>query len=216
MNSSVIEKLKWRYATKKFDASKKVSTKKIDILKEAFNLTATSYGLQPLKLVIIQNSELQNKLVPISMNQEQVRDASHVLVICIEKTIDTQHIKRYFSNVKSVRGTSDEILNPFKDYLIDSFSKKTEEEIKSWMVKQAYIALGNLLTVCAMEEIDSCPMEGFSPQEYDDVLGLDKLGLQSVLVLPVGYRAEDDFFADLKKVRRGVDEVIIKIKNPLK
>ena len=209
MNSPVIEKLKWRYATKKFDASKKVSAKKINTLKEAFNLTATSYGLQPLRLIIIQNSELQKTLVPITMNQQQVRDASHVLVICIEKTIDRQYIERYFSNVKSIRGTSDEILNPFKDYLIESFSKKTEEEIKSWMVKQAYIALGNLLTVCAIEDIDSCPMEGFSPQEYDNLLGLDKLGLESVLVLPVGYRAKDDFFADLKKVRRGVDEVIV-------
>jgi len=100
---------------------------------------------------------------------------------------------------------------PFEDFLIDSFSKKTEEEITNWMTKQAYLALGNLLTVCAFEEIDACPMEGFEPPKYDSLLGLDKMNLESVLVLPVGYRAEDDFFADLKKVRKGVEEVIIEL-----
>ncbi len=211
MNNQIIDKLKWRYATKKFDANKMVSPKKINTLKEAFNLTATSYGLQPLKLVIVSDKAMQEKLVAHSMNQEQVKDASHVLIICIEKTVDTPHIQRYFEQVKAIRGTNDEILNPFKEYLIQSFSEKTEDEINTWMIKQAYIALGNLLTVCAVEEIDSCPMEGFLPQEYDKQLGLDKMGLQSVLVLPVGYRAEDDFFAGLKKVRRGVDDVVIEL-----
>ncbi len=211
MNNQIIDKLKWRYATKKFDANKMVSPKKINTLKEAFNLTATSYGLQPLKLVIVSDKAMQEKLVAHSMNQEQVKDASHVLIICIEKTVDTPHIQRYFEQVKAIRGTNDEILNPFKEYLIQSFSEKTEDEINTWMIKQAYISLGNLLTVCAVEKIDSCPMEGFLPQEYDRQLGIDKMGLQSVLVLPVGYRAEDDFFAGLKKVRRGVDDVVIEL-----
>ncbi len=211
MNNTIIDKLKWRYATKKFDANKMLSLEKMNKLKEAFNLTATSYGLQPLKLVIVSDKATQEKLVPLSMNQEQVKDASHVLIICVEKTVDAQHIKKYFDNVKKIRGTEDAVLNPFKDYLLASFSEKTEEEIKTWMIKQAYIALGNLLTVCAIEEIDSCPMEGFLPEEYDKLLNLSKLGLESVLVLPVGYRAEDDFFANLKKVRRGVEEVIIEL-----
>ena len=211
MNNTIIDKLKWRYATKKFDANKMLSLEKMNKLKEAFNLTATSYGLQPLKLVIVSDKAMQEKLVPLSMNQEQVKDASHVLIICVEKTVDAQHIKKYFDNVKKIRGTEDAVLNPFKDYLLASFSEKTEEEIKTWMIKQAYIALGNLLTVCAIEEIDSCPMEGFLPEEYDKLLNLSKLGLESVLVLPVGYRAEDDFFANLKKVRRGVEEVIIEL-----
>ncbi len=211
MSNTIIDKLKWRYATKKFDASKMLSLEKMNKLKEAFNLTATSYGLQPLKLVIVSDKSMQKKLVPLSMNQEQVKDASHVLIICVEKTVDAQHIEKYFDNVKKIRGTEDAVLNPFKDYLLTSFSEKTEEEIKTWMIKQAYIALGNLLTVCAIEGIDSCPMEGFLPEEYDKVLNLSKLGLESVLVLPVGYRAEDDFFANLKKVRRGVEEVVIEL-----
>ncbi len=211
MNNTIIDKLKWRYATKKFDASKMLPLEKMNKLKEAFNLTATSYGLQPLKLVIVSDKAMQEKLVPLSMNQEQVKNASHVLIICVEKTVDAQHIKKYFDNVKNIRGTEDAVLNPFKDYLLTSFSEKTEEEIKTWMIKQAYIALGNLLTVCAIEEIDSCPMEGFLPEEYDKLLNLSKLGLESVLVLPVGYRAEDDFFANLKKVRRGVEEVVIEL-----
>jgi nitroreductase len=211
MNNFILDKLKWRYATKKFDASKEVSKEKIALLKEAFNLTATSYGLQPLKLIIISNKEIQNKLVEASMNQIQVKDASHVLVICIENKIDKHYIENYFNRVQQIRGTSDEIINPFKEYLIQSFAEKTSQEVKSWMINQAYIALGNLLTVCALESIDACPMEGFIPNEYDNILNLSKKGLSAVLVLPIGYRASDDFFANLKKVRKGVPNVVIEI-----
>lgn len=211
MNNLILDKLKWRYATKKFDATKKLPEEKINLLKEVFNLTATSYGLQPLKLVVISNSEIKNKLVEASMNQTQVKDASHVFVICIENKLDAQDIETYFNTVKQIRGTSDSILNPFKEYLIQSFAEKTPEEIRSWMKNQAYIALGKLLTACALESIDACPMEGFVPEAYDKILELSQKGISPVLVLPVGYRAEDDFFADLKKVRKGVSNVVIDI-----
>lgn len=209
MNSDIIEKLKWRYATKKFDASKKLSDEKLDILKEAFNLTATSYGLQPLKMLVISNAETKKQLVPYSMDQPQVRDASHVLVLCMEAKISSQYIMEHFSRVEATQNTSREILDPFQDFLVTSFAQKQPEEIALWMVNQAYLALGNLLTVCALEDIDACPMEGFDPEKYDELLQLHKKGLRSVLVLPVGYRAHDDLFSDLKKVRRGVDEVVI-------
>lgn len=205
----ILESLRWRYATKKFDANKTLPQEKIDTLIEAFNLTATSYGLQPLKMVVIKNKELQKELVQHSWDQKQVADASHLLVFCIENTIDDQYITRYFDNVKTTRDTPDEILDPFKKQLIDSFSNKPKEEISNWASKQAYLALGNLLTVCATQKIDACPMEGFVPEKYDEVLKLDDFGLTSVLVLPVGYRAEDDMFADFKKVRRPIDETII-------
>ncbi len=211
MTSKIIEKLQWRYACKKFDPSKKLSLDKLNILKESFNLTATSYGLQPLKMVVIEDESIKEKLVPMSMNQQQVKDASHVLVICIEKEIKEKYIKAHFERVEAIRNTSRVILEPFEAFLVESFSGKTSEEISLWMINQAYLALGNLLTVCALEEIDACPMEGFEPQQYDQLLGLDALGLESVLVLPVGYRAEDDFFSSLKKVRKGVEEVIIEM-----
>lgn len=206
-----VDALKWRYATKKFDSEKLLPAGKIEILKKAFNLTATSYGLQPLKLLVVQNKELQQKLMDASYGQKQVGTASHVLVICIEKEIGKPFIEKYFEYVKTIRNTPDHILHSFRDSLIGSFEKKPLEEIKIWATHQAYLVLGTLLTVCAAEEIDSCPMEGFVPEKYDEILELQKYNLQSALVLPVGYRANDDFFAELKKVRRPLEETVIEI-----
>lgn len=206
-----IKALEWRYATKKFDPEKALSTEKIEILKKAFNLTATSYGLQPLKLVVIKNKKLQEQLQSFSFNQKQVGTASHVLVICIEKVVGREFIENYFKRVKHVRETPEEILKPFKDFLIEDFEAKASAEIAEWSINQAYLTLGNLLTVCAVEEIDACPMEGFQPEEYDKLLKLDEHNLRSVLVLPVGYRAEDDMFSNFKKVRRPLEDVIIEI-----
>lgn len=211
MISKTIELLKWRYATKRFDPLKKLTDEKLHILKEAFNLTATSFGLQPLKLVVISNQKIKEKLMPISFNQTQVRDASHLLVLCVEKKIDRNFILDHFRRVEGIRNTPREILEPFERDLIASFTEKDSDEIKDWMINQLYLTLGALLTVCAMEKIDSCPMEGFEPEKYDAVLGLDKIGLQSVIVLPVGYRDESDFFVTLKKVRRGVEELVIEL-----
>ncbi|GAA3508434.1 NAD(P)H-dependent oxidoreductase [Aquimarina addita] len=205
----IIESLKWRYATKKFNTTKILPKEKIDLLIEAFNLTATSYGLQPLKLVIIKDKSKQADLTPHSWNQQQIADASHILVICIETTIDTAYIDKHFDTIKSIRNTPDEILKPFKDQLINSFKEKHPEEISNWATKQAYLAMGNLLTVCATEKIDACPMEGFIPEKYDEILNLHELGLTSVLVLPIGYRADDDMFADFKKVRRPINDTVI-------
>ncbi|WP_298516860.1 NAD(P)H-dependent oxidoreductase [uncultured Kordia sp.] len=207
----ILESLKWRYATKKFDANRFLDDTQIDTLKEAFNLTATSYGLQPIRLVVIKNKELQEQLVEHSWNQRQVADASHLLIICIENTVDEAYIDAYFDRVKAIRNTPDDILAPFKDFMKNSFKDKTTEELRTWSSKQAYIALGNLLTVCGVEEIDSCPMEGFVPEKYNEVLGLEAHGLSSVLVLPVGYRAEDDMFSDFAKVRKSVSESVLKL-----
>ncbi len=208
---NIIENLKWRYAVKKFDENKSLSETQITTLKEAFNLTASSYGLQPVKMVVLQNKEIQQQLVAHSWNQPQVAQASHVLVLCIPKEYDIKNIDTYFSLVKETRNTPDEILAPFKKMLTDSVTSKTQEELAVWNKNQAYIALGNLMTVAANEKIDSCPMEGFIPQKYDEILGLDKHNLTSVLVLPVGFRAEDDYMKDLKKVRKNIEDIIIEM-----
>ena len=209
--SSIIGSLEWRYAVKKFDASKSVSNENVEKLKQAFNLTATSYGLQPIKMVVVNNKELQEKLVLQSFNQLQVGQASHVLVLCVEKSVMKDSINAYFNSVQTIRGTSNEIIEPYRKMMLGSFVSKTEEDIFIWSKHQAYIALGNLMTVCAVEKIDSCPMEGFVPQGYKDVLGLEALNLEPVLVLPIGIRAEDDMFADFKKVRKEVSESVIVI-----
>lgn len=209
MSSKIIESLEWRYATKKFNATKKLSAEKLEILKEAFNLTATSYGLQPVKMVVISDSDTKQKLVPITMNQAQVVDCSHVLVLCTETKVGSAYIKEYFDSVENIRKTPREILHSFETFLTSEFAQKDSLEIETWTAKQAYIAMGNLLTVCALEKIDACPIEGFKPESYDEFLGLKELDLKSVLVLAVGYRAEDDMFSTMKKVRRGVEKVVI-------
>lgn len=209
MNS--IDKLKWRYAVKKFNDNKSLTEAQINTLKEAFNLTATSYGLQPIKLVVIQNKDIQQKLVEHSWGQKQVAQASHVLVLCIDTNLSETDVENYFTRVQAIRNTPDNIINPFKDFLKNTISSQTKEELLVWAKNQAYLALGNLLTVCALEQIDSCPMEGFISEKYDEVLDLGSKNLSSVLVLPVGYRAEDDFMKDQKKVRKNLSEIVLEI-----
>jgi nitroreductase len=206
---SILEKLQWRYAVKKFDTTKLLSNEQVQVLKEAFNLTATSYGLQPVKLLVLQNKEIQKELVAHSWNQPQVLEASHLLVICIPKSYTSNEVQKYFELVQKIRNTPDAIINPFKKFLTAEIEKKTQDELLVWNKNQAYLALGNLLTVCAIENIDSCPMEGFVPEKYDEILQLDAQNLTSVLVLPVGFRAEDDYMKDLKKVRKNIEEVIV-------
>jgi len=208
---NIIDSLKWRYAVKKFDTNKNLSEIQIETLKEAFNLTATSYGLQPLKLVIIKNKKIQEKLVPFSWNQQQILQASHLLVICVKDNYTTKEVENYFNLVQKIRNTPDEVINPFKKFLTAEIAKKTQEELYVLNKNQAYIALGNLLTVCALQQIDSCPMEGFTPDKYDEILDLTKDNLKSVLVLPVGFRASDDYMKDLTKVRKNISDSIIEI-----
>lgn len=206
---NIIESLRWRYAVKKFDKEKFLSQKQVETLKEAFNLTATSYGLQPVKLAIISNKNLQKELVAYSWNQVQVLDASHLLVICVPKEYPKEEVEKYFNLVQKIRNTPDAVIHPFKQFLTAEIERKTQEELFVWNKNQAYLALGNLLTVCALEKIDSCPMEGFVPEKYDEILKLHEQNLTAVLALPVGFRAEDDYMKDLKKVRKNLDEVVI-------
>lgn len=208
---SIIEKLQWRYATKKFDTAKKLSDEKVTILKEAFNLTAVSYGLQTLKMVVVKDKILRETLVKTSYGQRQVADASHLLVLCIQTKIDNEDVDEHFETIKDIRNTPDAVLASFKGQLKSTIENMATEKKIGWATKQAYIALGNLMTVCAVEGIDSCPMEGFIPAELDKALKLDEYGLSSVLLLPVGYRAEDDMFADFKKVRKPVSKTVIEL-----
>ena len=207
--SQIIEALNWRYATKKFDTNKLVSEEKIAILKDAFRLTATSFGLQPLRLIIIQNKALQEKLVAASFNQKQVVEASHLLIIAIEKNYAATIVAEHFDLEMAIRGTKAAILAPFKKYLTASFNSKNEAELKRFASNQAYIVLGNLMTACALEKLDACPMEGFDAKQYDSILDLSAKNLEAVLLLPVGYRAVDDENASRKKVRKSLDELIL-------
>jgi len=209
--SKIIESLSWRYATKKFDTNKKLSENKVKTLKEAFNLTATSFGLQTISMLVISNEDLKKSLIEHAYNQKQVYEASHLLVICIQNDIKDKDVNDFFDNIKVIRNTPETILESYRNYLLQSMRDKSVEERQQWSMNQAYIALGNLMTVCAVEGIDSCPMEGFNPEKYDEILNLKDKGLKSLLLLPVGYRAEDDMFASLKKVRKDINKTIIEL-----
>ena len=207
----IIEKLEWRYATKKFDPNKALSNKKLEILKRAFNLTATSFGLQTITMIIISDKEVRKPMVAHAYNQKQVLEASHLLVICIQNNITDRDVDLLFDNTKSIRKTPEHILDPYRNNLKKMMQKMTIEERQQWSLNQAYIALGNLMTVCAVEGIDSCPMEGFESYAYDNILNLKDKNLKSALLLPVGYRAADDMFADFKKVRKTVAESTLEL-----
>ena len=208
---SIINSLEWRYATKKFDPLKKLSNEKISTLKKAFNLTATSFGLQPIKMIVISNKELQEKFIELSYFQHQVADASHLLVFCIENDTTTKDINNYFDLEIKTRNVEEEVVSKFRSQLIDMYKNKSINEKRLSAIYQTYIVLGNLMTVCAVEEIDSCPMEGFIPEKVDELLNLKEQNLQSILLMPVGYRASDDLMSSLKKVRKKETDIIIEI-----
>ncbi len=208
---NIIKSLEWRYACKKFDGTKFLTDQQIETITNAFNLTATSFGLQPIKLLVINNKEIQESLVAHSFGQQQVANASHLLVICIQDYFTLDDIDAYFDLEKEIRNTSEEILKKYRDQLKGIFENKSTIEKQKSAINQAYIALGNLMTVCAIERIDACPMEGFNAQKYDEILKLKEQNLKSVLLLPIGYRAQDDFMSTLKKVRKPISETIINL-----
>lgn len=208
--NSTLQKLNWRYATKKFDPTKKLSEQQAEELTEAVRLTPTSYGLQPMRLINLQDKSLRNELLPAAFQQQQVIDASHLFVLCRLEEITTDFIEKYVVNISKTRNEplDDMNLSAYKKTMMNILDWDTTEQVQ-WMKNQVYIALGNLLTVCAFEEIDACPMEGFDPLKVDEVLGLKSKGLKSVLLCPVGYRDTTDVFASKKKVRKSRESFVI-------
>ncbi len=207
----IINSLQWRYATKKFDTDQKLSKDKLEILKKAFNLTATSFGLQTIKMLIVEDEVIRQSLVPHAFNQQQVREASHLLVLCINEDVVDLDVDNHFDNVSDIRQTPESILSPYRHDLKSMMQSMTQVQRQEWSIKQIYIALGTLMTVCAVEEIDSCPMEGFVAERFDEILKLKAKNLKSVLLLPIGYRHENDMFADFKKVRKQLKDTILEM-----
>ena len=211
METNLLNSLQSRYAVKKFDSTKKLTDEQLNEVIEAARLTATSFGIQLMKLVLVENKELREKLVDCSFGQRQVVDASHLLVLCRERDLDLDHIEEYIQNISKTRNVEEDTLSGFKNAMSKSILTKRKEDQILWMDKQIYIALGNLLTVCAVMGIGACPMEGFIPDEYDEILGLADQNLASVLVLPIGFGAADDPNATRKKVRRTEEQFVVKI-----
>ena len=211
--TTVIEGLKWRYAINKFDQTKKVSDEQLSSLMDAMILTPSSFGLQPWKFIVVTNPEVRAKLQEAGYNQPKISEASHLIVIAVEKHIDDALVEKYMQSVSQIRNVPRENLDGYADMIKGTIaSKQTDAARIEWATKQAYIALGVLVTAGAVDGIDVAPMEGFDPQKFDEILGLEAKGLESKVIAAVGFRASDDPVSQMKKVRYPKEEVVIEVK----
>ena len=206
-----IENQKWRYATKKFDATKKVSASDLETLKEAIQLSTSSYGLQLYKVFIIENPEVRAQLQPVSWGQSQIIEASHLLVFANIVDVQENHIDEYIQNIANTRSLSEADLKGYADFMKSKIVPLPVEQKAVWTSKQTYLALGNLLNAAAELKIDVTPMEGFEPEKYNEILGLNALGLNASLVAAIGYRHEEDATQHYVKVRKPKQELFITI-----
>lgn len=211
-HSTIQEALEWRYATKKFDANKKISTQDWKTLTESLALAPSSYGLQPWKFLVIENPEVREKLKPVSWGQTQVTDASHYVVFLAKDTVDEKFIQKYVERVAEVRGAPLEALDGYKNMMIENIVKAPEEKTRQWAKRQTYIALGFVLETAALLKVDATPMEGFDPEAYDKILGLEGTGWKSVVSVALGYRHAEDGFQAMKKVRNAHNALIEYVK----
>ncbi|MFT6361135.1 MAG: nitroreductase/dihydropteridine reductase [Candidatus Paceibacteria bacterium] len=205
---SLLHKLEWRYATKKFDSEKKVPEEEVTELLKAMNLTASSYGLQPFEFVVVKNQDIQDQLLPVSWNQSQLSDASHVIVIAAKTNMTADYIQDYIQRIADVRKVNLEDLEGYKQMMIGGPGTWSEDQVILWSQKQCYTVLGTLLLAAADLKIDACPMEGFQPDAYDEILGLKEQGLHATLVIPIGYRSAEDSTQHDAKSRRHLDDII--------
>ncbi len=201
--------LAWRYATKKFDAFRKLSDEQLTTLLEAINLSATSYGLQPFRVVVVGDTSLREQLKEAAAGQSQIDTASHLLLFAVPETLGERDVDDYIARIAKTRGGSPESLSAYRQRLAGSLASKTPEAIQQWASRQVYIALGVLLTTAATLQIDTCPMEGFDKLRFDALLGLKEHGLRSVVLAAVGFRAADDRYQDLAKVRKPLSELVL-------
>jgi len=208
----ILKSLQWRYACKKFDSSKRISEDQLELLLNAFNLTATSLGMQLMKCVVVSNQDLKEEMVSFCHGQRQVADCSEVLVLCRFNTVEEKHVDEYVHRSATIRemDMNSSKVQGFRNMVLSTTNYSDERKLH-WMTNQVYISLGNLLNTCAMLGIDSCPMEGFLPSAVDKMLNLTNFGLNSVLLLPVGYRHEEDAYSNYSKVRRDFNDSIIRI-----
>ncbi|MBD8388186.1 nitroreductase family protein [Dysgonomonas sp. BGC7] len=210
---SLIKDLEWRYATKKFDPSKKVDQKLVDEIIKAAWLAPTSSGLQPFKVIEITNQELKDKIVPIAYNQQQVADASHVLVFAAWDNYTENRIDTIYGKITKDRGQDENQYTPYTDRLKKAYLNRDAQENFEHAARQAYIAFGFAMAMAAELKVDSTPMEGFDEKELDKLLNLNKEGLKSVTILPLGYRDEaNDWLVNLKKVRHPEADFLIQVK----
>ncbi|WP_348699066.1 NAD(P)H-dependent oxidoreductase [Duganella fentianensis] len=209
---TLIDKLNWRYATKKYDASKKLAADKVERILEAIRLAPTSSGLQPFEVLLVSNPEKRAQMQAVAWNQAQVTEASHLLVFAAWDNITEARIDMMFDLTNEQRGFINEGWEAYRKQLKGIVAARGDAANFDAAARQAYIALGVALVAAAEEQVDATPMEGFDPAAVDEILGLKERGLRSVVILPLGYRANDgDWLVNLKKVRRSREHLVSEI-----
>lgn len=207
MNKQLIEALEWRYACKKFDTDKRISHTDLNTILDSIQLTPSSYGLQPIKVLLIETKELREQIKPIAWNQAQVVDASHLLVFCHFTEISEAYVDQHVTLMANTRDLPIEKLQGFGTHVKSSIASMDADHVNQWTAKQTYIALGQVLLSCALLQIDATPMEGFDRKALDNLLDLSKDGLSASLLCPIGYRHAEDPYLALKKVRKTKDSL---------
>jgi nitroreductase / dihydropteridine reductase len=210
--SDLIQKLEWRYATKKFNPAKAVPQEKVERILEAVRLAATSSGLQPYEVIVVTNAEVRAKIQPIAWNQAQITEGSHLLVFAAWDNYTAERINTMFDLVNDERGMKNEGWENYRQLILNTYVPRDAEVNYQHAARQAYIGVGTALIAAAEEKVDATPMEGFDSKALDQILGLDQRGLRSVVIMPLGYRAEEgDWLQNLKKVRRPRDQFITEV-----
>lgn len=208
-SSTLLEALRWRYATKQFDAARRIPEADWAALEEALVLTPSSYGLQPWKFFVVTNQAMKESLVAASYNQRQVADCSHLVVMAVRTEMTEMDVDRLIEFTAETRGIDRQLLAGYRNMMIgDIVTGPRSAQATHWAKLQAYIALGNFMTAAALLGIDTCPMEGFMPKAVDEALDLDKMGLTTAVLCPAGFRSEGDKYADLAKIRYPKAEII--------
>ena len=202
-----IESLQKRYSVKKFNKDKKISPEILRNLLSAGQLSVSSLGLQPYKIFVIESDEMKNKLIPAFRNPSQISTCSHLIVLATKKNVEEKYVDGYFRHITEVREVPMESLDLFRKSIDQYIRSLSEEEEFHWHQKQAYIVLGQMIFAAALEEVDSCPMEGFNENLMNEILGIDSSVETATVTLALGYRAEDDHFQHLKKVRKPEDKL---------
>jgi len=209
---SIIDQLNWRYAAKRYNGQK-ISAQKLNTILEAIRLSASSLGLQPYSVIVIEDPELRKQLAPAASNQPQITEASHLLVFAAWENITLEKIDEYLKQTAEIRNVSLESLSTLKSYLHQMLNAPVEQTFH-WNARQAYIALGTALVAAAAEQVDATPMEGFDGLQFDSLLGLNEKSLKSVALLAIGYRDEkNDWSVNLPKVRRDKEKLFIHLKH---
>ena len=207
----IISKLNTRYATKVFDPTKKVSEAVMEKLLEAIRLSASSYGLQPYKVLVVKDPEIRAELRKVAWNQPQITDSSALLVFAVNYETNAESVDEFVDLISQTRNIPRDALSGYGDMMKGSIQSQSPEQIETWVSKQAYIALGFGLVSAAVLDLDACPMEGFSPADFDRILDINKLGLKSKVIMAVGYRSKDDHYQDLAKVRMKTEDLFIRV-----